>query len=475
MAITAHRRQFVIGPAFVAVEPDWERHDLAPGLVLSRSPALPIAELRTGDGQNCLLLGLAVSAEADLQQASPAQTITDLARISSFWAGKWALISAERCWNDAMGILGLYYREVDGVTWLGSSPAVLGKYLPAPLAPLIPWDVLHRRGMDWIPAPLTSREGIFRLMPQRFIEPLTGKIHVLPGLPQDGPTAAVTLVQTMRNWGAVSNGSERLVTLTGGLDSRTVLAAAVAAGVDCIALTGVADRTAWADRKLPPKLARTAGVRHRWQRNDQQDVAERQRRLTIAAEQMDGLFIHPVWESFASARMDQRHDRGGLASGHTFEVCRCYYWRKLIEPAQLPVDDLLAAFFKGFRPKPYDRWRQALEIWQSSLADEVPLQMDWRCRFYLDQRGAWLSQVRRAADLSPELDFYPANSLWFMKRMFEVPAEERIGGKLQLSLIGEMAPALAAYPVNPLPPMRRILRFVKKVASAIDDPLGRHP
>src|SRR5262249_20420505 len=49
---------------------------------------------------------------------------------TGFWAGKWTLISADRCWQDAAGLLGIYYRHAAERTWISSSPAILGGYLP---------------------------------------------------------------------------------------------------------------------------------------------------------------------------------------------------------------------------------------------------------------------------------------------------------------------------------------------------------
>src|SRR6185436_12906187 len=148
-----------------------------------------------------------------------------------FWAGRWLLISSRLCCQDASGSLAVNYREVDSSLWLSSSAALLSNYLPnAPPAPQIAWRVEHVKGMDWIPAPFTTREGIYKLLPQRAIDPVSGTQHLVrpdptSAQPSDVVASFASALQTvMANW-ARSGFTRMQIGLTAGLDTRTVLAA----------------------------------------------------------------------------------------------------------------------------------------------------------------------------------------------------------------------------------------------------------
>ena len=76
-ALTAHQKQFVLGPAPVSIRPDWIAVRVAEDLVLSHCPKLPVTPLRSADGVRYWLLGLAVP--ADERAAYPgSKTVTRL-------------------------------------------------------------------------------------------------------------------------------------------------------------------------------------------------------------------------------------------------------------------------------------------------------------------------------------------------------------------------------------------------------------
>ena len=477
-ALTPHQKQFVLGPMPVSVRPGWVSIRLAERLVLSHCPKLRVAPLQSLDGKDYWLLGLAVLADM------PMTTIADRFRLKNsneiedwtgFWAGKWALISASNCWQDASGCLGIYYRDAAGAFWISSSPALLSDHLPdTPRLARIPWQVTHRMGIDWIPAPFTTREHVYKVLPQRTITPGTGAMRPISfaaasgnapmndEAPVNDDALASAFKTALINW-AQEDFRERLVGLTAGLDTRTILAAASAANLDVEACTinySDADRR---DIALPPRLAASVGIPHRriTHPDPALDPSEIQARAAAIAEHMDDSTFHPVSASVADGLEGFMHDSGRtIAGGHVLGLARCYNWKRFARAGfaeTLPsADQLLDAFFTRapepphvWKPEPRPFWKEAMQLWINSLSDPVPLKLDWRDRFQLEQRvGAWNSGLERMSDLMDGTYFYPGNCLWIFHLLLQDPPEKRLVGSAQKRVIQLLEPRLSKFPVD---------------------------
>lgn len=467
-----HQKQFVLGPAPVSVRPDWISARLAEQLVLSHCPKLRVAPLRSRDGKEYWLLGLAVRADvpkATIAEEFPRKTSDEIEDWTGFWAGKWALISAQCCWQDASGCLGHYYRKVDDAFWISSSPALLGEHLPgAPRSDRIPWQVTHRMGMDWIPAPLTTRAEVYKALPQRTINPVTGAIRpvrfaAVSGNATISEEALASAFKTiMINW-AQEDFGERLIGLTAGLDTRTILAAASAAKLDLQACTFGYPEADRRDVALPPQLAASVGIPHRTitLAGLAPHPAEIEARAAAVSEHMDGATFHPVSASVADGLEAFMHHSGRtIAGGHVLGLGRCYNWKRFARAGfaeTLPSADQLLDVFHSrapvaphfWSPEPRTHWKEAMQLWIDSLSDPVPLKLDWRDRFQLEQRvGAWNSGLERTMDLMDGTYFYPGNCLWVFFLLLRDPPEKRVLGSAQKRAIRQLAPRLSKFPVN---------------------------
>ena len=469
-ALVAHQKQFVLGPLAVGVRPEWDSVQLSNQLVLSFCPKLRVAKLHSRDGRQFYLLGLAVPADepaSSIEQTFSSKHSAEIEEWTGFWAGKWVLVSAERCWQDAAGLLGIYHRHTPNGVWLSSSPAILGGYLPnvRPAARLS-WRIAHEKGMDWIPAPLTTRENVFKVLALRTIDPRSGQIRPVrfSAARNDGTkdirVLASALKTVMGNWGRTEFRDHR-VGLTAGFDTRTVLAAAKAADAKIETFTDVHELLAPADRELPPRLAARVGIAHRFHDNHVLNVGDIRARQAAIIAHMDRAVFHPTAAMCAVGSADYMHDAGvTVAAGHGFEIGRCAHWARffrsgLTERAPKP-GDLLRAFFRA-RPEPLSIWMDALAVWRRSLSDQIALDLDWRDRFYLEQRfGAWASTVQRTLDVLDGSFFYPANCLWIAYLLLQYSPRERRMGFAQRAAIQLLAPPLADLPFNPEPVATRV-------------------
>lgn len=457
------------------VRPEWSALQIADGLVVSSCPKLRTSRLQSSDGKQYLLFGLAVLADrpdATVEQSFASKHSSEIEEWTGFWAGKWAMISAERCWQDAAGLLGLHYRRAANEVWISSSPAILGGYLPnvAPAARL-PWKVAHEKGMDWIPAPLTTRENVFKLLALRTIEPRSGEIRPVrfsaashTGT-KDIRVLSTALKTIMGNWGRMAF-RQRLVGLTAGFDTRTILAATTAADISFEAFTDVYPQLPRADRELPPRLAARLGIVHKLHDNPELEIADVRARHAAIIAHMDRAIFHPTAAMCATGRADYMHDPSlTIAAGHGFEIGRCAHWARFFrsgisERAPTP-GGLLRSFFHA-RPKPLSLWMDAMTAWERSLTETVALDLDWRDRFYLEQRfGAWASTVQRTLDVLDGHFFYPANCLWTAHLMLQFSPRQRRAGFAQRSAIELLAPPLAELPFNPEPVGTRVKKNLR--------------
>jgi hypothetical protein len=470
--LNAHQKQFVLGPAPVSIRPDWITVRIAEDLVLSHCPKLPVAPLRAADGGLYWLLGLAVPADerATIADLFPLKPSADIENWTSFWAGRWLLVSADWCLQDASGCLGTYYRKALGRVWISSSPALLGERLPdAPPAPCIPWRIANVRGIDWIPGPFTTREEVYKLLPQRTISPRDGAMRPVrsPALGLErrggGRALATGIATVMANW-AGGGFRQHFIGLTAGLDTRTVLAAACGARLDVRAFTAPYPTTQAPDLRLPPRLAAAAGIPHTLVRPAALDPATAEARWSAISEHMDGATYHPISQYLARCADSAMEDGAStFAAGNCFEIGRCIYWGKFaragLGEAPPSAEQLLAVFMPrtNWRPDPLPWWQRAAEAWIASLSEPVPLALDWRDRFYLEQRlGSWHSNVARQPDLLDSARFYPANSLWMFRLLLQPSPEQREQGFAQREAIRILAPRLLRLPVNPRPLSERL-------------------
>lgn len=478
--LVAHRKQYVLGPMPVLLRPDWISIRIARDLVLSHCPKLAVQRLQSQDGVDFWLLGLAVPADKlghTIAEIFRSRHSSEIEGWTWFWAGRWLLISSRLCCQDASGSLAVNYREVDSSLWLSSSAALLSNYLPnTPPAPQIAWRVEHVKGMDWIPAPFTTREGIYKLLPQRAIDPVSGTQHLVrsdptSAQPSDVVVSFASALQTvMANW--ARSGFTRLqIGLTAGLDTRTVLAATCATHIDARAYTNLYPFMDRRDRVLPPRLAALAGIPHIFPSLPPVDPHEAAAKRAVIAEHMDGATAHLSFGHFANHDHGAAHGPGlSAAHGTCFGLGRCFFWPKFarvgLDETPPTADQLLSAFTfqSSWRPEPIGCWQAAINRWLETLPEPVPLAPDWRDRFHLDQRlGSWNANVQRAGDFLESTAFSPANCLGILDLLLRPEPQRRAVGALQKDAIRLMAPDLLRLPINPAPISERIKRNAKRL------------
>ncbi len=431
--MAVHLRQFLIGPEPGLVRADWLSRALPSGLYLSHCPTLPIEETAHGT-----VLGDAID--------------TDASGGPDSWAGRWILLGDERLRLDTCGVLACHYRVVDSRRWISSSPEILRT-----IEPELPMheDRLERgrQLMDWYPPPHSAIEGIGRVLPSQTMSLADGSMLpvTLPAGDLSADHEAVLrrsqerLVTAIRNTSALAAkaGGRIWIGLTAGIDSRTLLAAAVVGEVEVMTYTFIRDKTPKGDRELPRVLAAAAGFEHLEIPLDviDADRADEFDRHTAAS------FPGGARLQYAAGGWDRVEASAIALEGGVFEVARGNYYYRLpreMGSSAIETTEIILKRFPSQRPAGVRAWVD----WVRGPGQQQDL--DWRDRFYLEQRvGGALSSGVQGFDITGQRMVYLANCPVLLGDLLGAPEEPRWESLYEHELVERMAPALSVYPYNP--------------------------
>ncbi len=92
----------------------------------------------------------------------------------------------------------------------------------------------------------------------------------------------------------------------------------------------------------------------------------------------------------------------------------------------------------------------AYKEWANWVQKNPVPNLDWRDRFYIEQRVAgWLSAIEQSLDLTGSERFYMANCHHILSLFISIPDEKRRTFQLYNDLIETLHPVLLKFPFNP--------------------------
>jgi hypothetical protein len=449
--MSLHRRQFVIAATPVSIDESWRSVPIGGGLHLSYHQALPVEDTRDRDGGTWHLLGIAL--QADPLQAPPlaeiARTRThEVEDLVATWAGRWILVGDGALRTDAGSLFTCFYgpSEGDGLV-VSSSPALIRDQIGAgELSP----PLRYEQGMDWFPPPASRFGRIRRLLPSQALALSNGERPVWPRplmatraeAPYDETLEQLeTEIRTvLRNLA----GTERRMwlALTGGYDSRVLLAALWREELDFATFTFEVPGMSDADRVLPSLLAKEAGVPHHFIGREHFDVD----RVRTFEAHIAGHTADLGRELYAFRQYDQLPANGVEILTTLFELGSGYYGQKLPSKPDEVVRSIEQAF--GFAEHHAESFahREGIREWSRWIEAHPEPAMDWRDRFYWEQRGAgWAGAFFQGNDLIVE-SVSPVNCQSIMSAMLGIDPAKRRGKRWEVDLVYRMAPFLADHP-----------------------------
>ena len=449
-----HNRQFVIGSQPFYADDDWCCRQLDRSTWISHSPNLRVGYATDKNGVVWGLLGLAVaiSANTDLLEQICQLSSEEVVDDYSNWTGRWILVGQGQIHLDANGLLGCFYgSNAQGETWVSSSCALLIEILQ--VSNLDSRCLKYGRGISWYTPPWSRFEGIKRLLASQILDFHNNKLIHRPLMPlidcdrhYDETIALVkdALVTAIQNIGRQPQ--NLWLGLTAGYDSRLILAIAKSAKIEFTTFTRIAARMSLADRLLPSKLAKEYDVPHVWLRN-QPPKQQQMRRELVKQHSLSNVSDGDA-EPFVMGVRDRLE--GISFGGHGFAIASGFHDLRQL-PATFDSPQAGAAQIAALFNEPLDSTAtEGLRQWLTWVQAHPQEHLDWRDRFFLEQRQAgWLSAKEQVYDLNSLERFPILNCATIYSLLLSIPETKRLGSLVQVELLTQLAPELLKYPFNP--------------------------
>jgi hypothetical protein len=476
-----HHRQVVVGPEPFVARPGWRSVQLDATTWVSHCPRLRNGTARDADGVQWMLVGLAVQTLADAPDP-----LDDIARAPSSavpelypaWSGRWLLIGRGGVHLDAGGLLGCFHAaDAAGRMWASSSAALLAKTI-APERPLAAdtRQLHYGHGLSWYPPPRSRIDGVRRLLPSQCLDLRDGDVRPRPLLPPIHPDRGYDRTLGMLG-DALVVALRRLprtrqplwLSLSSGLDSRVVLAAAERAEIPYAPFTYISARMTPSDRLIPPQLARALGRElavHRGRRRRRHDAGRERLPLVMAhsAGHVSEGDAQPLLHGTRDALDGISTGGWGLGVGKAFN--RGQLPRRMADPGET-ARRLAEAAGESEGSSAVTGLREWLE-WTFRTPRE---HLDWRDRFYIEQRMAgWQSSKEQVYDMVALERFPVINAGRCYALLLEIDEPSRAAQRHQRDLVERLCPALAGYQANP--PTRELGLARVLAVKLRDDPAG---
>lgn len=472
-----HRRQFVAGPEPVRVFPDWLVARVG-STWLSHCPELPVHHVRDRSGSDWALLGNVVECSGG-ERAPPAR-LAELeaeAPETDGWAGRWVLIGRDHVTPDAAALLQcLHGADRRGRTWVSSSPRLIADRIhPDGEPPRHDSRRLrYESGISWTPPPRTAIAGVRRLLPSQVLDlrsgarPARSILGAHAGRSGDDlDRLAETLVGAVEALATATDGPIHLG-LSAGFDSRVVLAAAIASGVEVDVFTRMTPRMSTADREIPAELLRAAGMPHALLRAE--GPSEERRRA--------GEVHAPSTLSSGDAQLFRSGTRGGLSGtliggwclgGWHAEGWPAPRFGSVAIPERIaPIDTTSRTIARVWGESADSPVVEDIAEWLAWVLEAPEPGLDWRDRFAIEQRLAgWLAAKEQLYDLEDVVRIPVANSAVVYSCLAGL-ADAKRGGAHKVEIVRRLAPQLAELPYNP--PESHFGRVRPKLRRVREDP-----
>ena len=425
---------------------------LGDDLYLSSCGTLPVSGPSGTSADTVVIIGIAVQTDPDRQDPLAALTSADadVEEACASWSGRWIVIKGDSIYTDAAGLLGCFYAfDNFSRVWISSSASIISSLSEVDAGGADSREITHGFGVEWYTPPASRYAKIHKLLPTRSLNARSGVTSarqvirmkyrhlsydaILERLMQLFSTTLTNALELTRSvW----------IPLTAGQDSRLLLAAAVFCDLPVRTVTQHYSLMSEADRSLPPQLAKAVGKSHL-------AVAENRFQKHLASEWDEHTAMHyREVDRFLYAREQFSYcDEGDLIlRGGCFELGRCFYWDLFGESTQPTIEDWSTWFLEDQRGSAV----RGLVDWFESIGTSPQPGLDWRDRFYWEQRMAgWLSSGEQGLDLVPAEKLHPVNCVDAFELLLAIDPGIRSTGRHQLDLVSRMAPELAAFPYNP--------------------------
>jgi hypothetical protein len=441
-----------------AVDRNWQRREL-PGLVLWTCPELPAQEFGSG-GRQVLLAGSVQSCSArSVAEVAAALAVAEDADFLSGLddlTGRFVLFRLRpeggEIYNDPSGSRSIFYRP--GLAAASHALLLARAYemrRDSVMRRLVASPGFLRRGPRYLPGDRTMFDGVLALIPNHCLDLRTGGCRRYwprssrPRTTMDEFLAAGRdiLPRVLRQIAGVGR---PVLGVTAGVDSRTLIAAHKAAGLDFETMTWGTRSELRTAGEVIREIAALAGAPHRVHLSE----ASRGDPVTLVAGKNSGGFRGK--SSVPKVMRDAYGDGEGLVfvRGWGAEVLKGYYQNGRNALLGLTTSDMVGAYLRKLRRLQTSReFMEEVEtsfsgfIERGDYAAIAGLGYDPNDIFYLEHRvGMWCGSVMNEVDVAIR-SFIGFNSRRLMLAAWGLPDEQRLTPELMRKLCAEFDPAIA--------------------------------
>ena len=458
--------QFFIGPDFLESKKGWKKVELSQGLRLSAHPELPVSRI-DNDELSLTLIGFML--DPDSPAATDEQILHNLlTRFSSIRAltaatarlgGRWILIADNKIqrwlFHDALGLRQVFYTDpavagaLCAMSQSGLARDVLGLAFDDEAKDYMDSHVFRSNLEYRWPGTATAFRGLKHLLPNHLLNLDTGAVErYWPDKPLASldPQSAVEDIAHLLQ-GLVAAGAARFdlaLSLTAGLDSRLVLAAARHVKDQ---LTYVTVRQAkmpdnHADIEVPARLLGSLGLPHQVIRAEltmSPEFAYACKSSVFLSHDHYGADAEAIFRTFGRKKVALVGSGGEIGRCST-RVSRLRVWMTSLEETLARLEIGAA---QKFAVHHYRKWLDEMgDTHNVSISDLF----EWE-----QEHGNWLAMTELEFDIAWQDTCTPYNSRAVLATMLSVNSKYRKGPNSSLfnMLIRKLWPAVLAEPINP--------------------------
>jgi len=434
------RRQWIVGAGVTTVNPAWQSLDLSSGHTLTYHPDVRISARREGNRQ-IVVLGVATHTAAS--QTPPLSVIDKLDRESIVrWllrlAGRYVVLFSEGenlyLYTDPAGMMGIFHTCAKAA----STPSLLLRGEDQEIA-----DTGIRRELEenFFPGTMCAHSGVDALMANH-------ELHLNSGVtrrfwsPSPGPRGDKPPIDEMcdllqRIVDGFRSSGQLLVSLSGGRDSRVILAAVRAFAAEVRFFTIQKPHSNNRDARYSRQLAVTFQLNHEVLRS-----LSPPQWVTSAYDEIGSGMLRarsrPELDGLRKINTSGCVHVGGVGG----EVLRAHLWPSQ-RPKRADTMKLTRQAFSCAPPSVLDavgQWRRSLP-----LDTSPPTVFDL---FEFEQRSGRSAGIVEACSSLFHETAPPFNSRELFELIQCVPLEMRYAGKLNAALIRTMWPQLLEVPLT---------------------------